>query len=304
MELQLRRLAYGLGAEVRGIDLSRLDAAGREAIHVAWMEHLVLVFPEQKLTDLQFAAFSEQFGALEVLGSYQGLDEYFNPACKGLMTLTNRNVRNEPSRTRGVGRKWHADRSYAPQAPFATFLYCRELPSVGGNTVFSNQYMAYDTLSSGLKAVLDDLWAVHDVFGRRDSSIMSMTSEQLARKRELEPPTAQPVVRIHDVTGKRALYVSEAVTTGFVGMTEEESWPLLQYLFKHSIDPCFTYRHAWHVDDVVMWDNRCAMHLALADFDPTQIRTMLRTSVVGPVTGRPLQSIAGRPALVSQPQAA
>jgi len=99
----------------------------------------------------------------------------------------------------------------------------------------------------------------------------------------------------HEVMGKPALYASEAVTTRFVDMSAEESQPLLRYLFRHSVDPTFTYRHAWHVDDVVMWDNRCAMHLALADFDPAQFRTMLRTSVVGPVTGRVVPSSAADP---------
>jgi taurine dioxygenase len=286
MKLQLRRLGYGLGAEVSGVDLSSLDDSACQAIHAAWMEHLVLVFSRQKMTGLQFAAFTERFGQLEVLGSYQGLDEYTDPDCKGLMTVTNRNIRNEPSRTRAVGRKWHADRSFVPQAPIGTFLYCRELPSVGGDTMFSNQYMAYETLSAGLRRVLDGLWAVHDVLGRRDSLVQSLSPEQLALKRRMDPPTAQPVVRLHEVTGKKALYVSEAVTTTILGMTPEESRPLLDHLFRHSVKPEFTYRHHWQVDDVVMWDNRCAMHLALADFDPDEIRTMLRTSVVGPVSGR------------------
>lgn len=291
MKLQIRRLAHGLGAEVRGADLSNLDTAAFDAIHAAWMEHLVLVFPEQRLTGLRFAAFSERFGDLEILGSYQGLDEYMDPDCRGLMTVTNRNIRNEPSRTRAVGRKWHADRSFVPQAPIGTFLYCREIPEVGGDTLFSNQYRAYDTLSEGLKGVLDGLWAVHDVLGRQDSLVKALSPEELARKRLMDPPTAQPVVRVHEVTGKKALYVSEAVTTAILGMTEEESRPLLEYLFRHSVKPEFTYRHHWRVDDVVMWDNRCAMHLALADFDPAQFRTMLRTSVVGPVTGRALKDI-------------
>ena len=286
MKLQLRRLSYGLGAEVSGVDLSVLDDAAYQAIHAAWMEHLVLVFPGQKMTGLQFAAFTERFGQLEVLGSYQGLDEYTDPDCKGLMTVTNRNIRNEPSRTRAVGRKWHADRSFVPQAPIGTFLYCRELPSVGGDTMFSNQYMAYETLSAGLRRVLDELWAVHDVLGRRDSLVQSLSPQELARKRRMDPPTAQPVVRLHEVTGRKALYVSEAVTTTLLGMTPEESRPLLDHLFRHSVKPEFTYRHRWKVDDVVMWDNRCAMHLALADFAPDEFRTMLRTSVVGPVSGR------------------
>ena len=289
MKLQLRRLGYGLGAEVRGVDLSALDEAAFEAIHAAWMEHLVLVFPRQKMTGLQFAAFTERFGELEVLGSYQGLDEYTDPNCKGLMTVTNRNIRNEPSRTRAVGRKWHADRSFVPQAPIGTFLLCRELPDVGGDTMFSNQYMAYETLSAGLRHVLDGLWAVHDVLGRRDSLVQSLSPQELALKRRMDPPTAQPMVRLHEVTGTKALYVSEAVTTTILGMTLEESRPLLSYLFRHSVKPEFTYRHRWHVDDVVMWDNRCAMHLALADFAPDQIRTMLRTSVVGPVSGRTVE---------------
>jgi taurine dioxygenase len=292
MDLQVRRLGNGLGAEVRGLDLGRLDGSTLQAIHAAWMEHLVLVFPRQQLTPLQFAAFTERFGPLEILGSYQGLDEYMDPACKGLMTVTNRNIRNEPSRTRAVGRKWHADRSFVPQAPLGTFLYCRELPEVGGDTMFSNQYMAYETLSAGLRRVLDGLWAVHDVLGRHDSLVKSLNQQQLALKRRMDPPTAQPMARTHEVTGKKALYVSEAVTTMIAGMTVEESRPLLGYLFRHSVKPEFTYRHRWRVDDVVMWDNRCAMHLAVADFDPAHIRTMLRTSVVGPVTGRTVEEIA------------
>lgn len=298
MTLQTRRLSFALGAEVRGIDLSRpLDGPALEAVRRAWAEHLVLVFPEQELTGAQFACFSEHFGELEVLGSYQGLDEYQHPDSPGVLIVTNRAIRGEPSRTRAIGRKWHADRSFAARAPVATLLYCREIPEVGGNTMFANQHMAYETLSAGLRKALDGLWAVHDVMGRQDSVAKSLSPEQLKLKRAMDPPTEQPVVRAHETTGRKALYVSEAVTTRLVGMTREESAPLLEYLFTHCVRPEFTHRHSWRPGDVVVWDNRCAMHLALADFDPKEPRTMWRASTLADVTGRPVEARSAEPAL-------
>lgn len=291
MNLKLRRLSYGLGAEIQGLDLSkRMDRGTFDAVHAAWMEHLVLVFPGQNLTGKQFADFNDQFGELEILGSYQGLDEYHHPDSAGVLFVTNRNIKNEPSRTRDFGRKWHADRSFVPRSPISTSLYCQEIPEVGGDTMFANQYMAYDTLSDGLKKILEGLSAIHYVGipGRQNSLQEGLNAAQLAEKFRQNPPTIQPVVRVHEVTGKKCLFVSEAVTMSILGMTEPESHALLDYLFHHQVRPEFTYRHHYTVGDVVLWDNRCAMHLAPVDFDRSQPRTMLRTSVLGQTSGRVL----------------
>lgn len=290
MKLQVRRLAHGLGAEVQGLDLSKpFDRATFEAVHAAWMEHLVLVFPGQQLTGRQFADFNAQFGDLEILGSYQGLDEYLHPDSRGILIVTNRNLlAKEPSRTREIGRRWHADRSFVPQSPISTCLYCQEIPDIGGDTMFANQYMAYETLSDTYKKILEGLSAIHyvGIEGRQNSLQAGLSPEQLAEKFRQNPPTVRPIVRTHNVTGKKCLFVSEAVTTTIVGMTKEESGALLDYLYKHQVRPEFTYRHHYTVGDVVLWDNRCAMHLAPVDFDRSQPRTMLRTSVLGEVSGR------------------
>jgi taurine dioxygenase len=279
--MQVRRLGYVLGAEVTGLDLRRdLDDATVASVRDAWLEHLVLVFPGQDLSAEQHVAFSRRFGALD---DNEATPYYRHPDHPEILLVTNKQVGGKPSQTRNTGRNWHSDLSYTARPAVGSLLLCKEKPDVGGDTMFTNMYRAYETLSPLLRDFLDTLWAVHDVtlvkgFEKRDPA-------QVAEIKRLNPPVAHPVARIHPETGRRALYVGDRVRQ-FVGMTEEESQPLLQFLVRHAVSDDFVYRHRWTRGDIVMWDNRCTMHIALPDFDQTQPRHMLRCSLKGDRIGR------------------
>ncbi len=283
MTIKIRRLSYALGAEVLGVDPSRAqDAATVAAIRAAWLEHLVLVFPGMDMTVAQHVEFSRQFGELEA-HPVAGLRDEDHPE---MFRVTNRITNGKRSETAEAGRVWHSDGAYTLRPPTGALLHCRARPDVGGDTWFTNMYRAYDTLSDTLKGIVDKLSVVNDLGAipatkRRDPL-------KLAQALQENPPVVQPMVRVHPETGRKALYLSEAVTRRIDGMTEEESRGLLQYLFAHSVRPEFTFRHTWRLHDLVLWDNRCAMHLAPPDFDPAQLREMFRTTLVGETMGRAL----------------
>ena len=274
-KLRLSRLAFGLGAEVTGVDASQPVADDTIAeIRRAWLEHVVLVFPDQNLDLAQHIAFSRRFGTLEAHPAKQ----YRHKDHSEIFEVTNRIVDGKKSLTAEVGRKWHSDGAFTVRPPTGSLLHCRQLPSVGGDTWFANMTAAYDKLSPTLKTVVDGLSVVNDL-----SSYTAV--RQLDDHVHDNPPVVQPMVRIHAETGRKALYLNETVTRQIHGMTREESAGLLQYLFAHSVRPEFTYRHRWRLHDLVMWDNRCAMHLAAGDFDPAEVRQMYRTTLEGEPSG-------------------
>ena len=149
--------------------------------------------------------------------------------------------------------------------------------------MFTNMYMAYDTLSPAMKAIVDPLECVHDMTVAKHSK--GRDPADLAEVRRRNPPVAHPMVRVHPVTGRKALYVSEMTTTGIVGLTEEEADPILRFLHRHCVQPEFTYRHKWTVGDLLVWDNRCTMHLALSDYDIAVPRKLYRTTLLGEPSG-------------------
>ncbi|MBI3068408.1 MAG: TauD/TfdA family dioxygenase [Betaproteobacteria bacterium] len=231
------------------------------------------------MTPEQHIAFSRQFGPLEahVVGEFHlaGHPEVFVVS----------NVREE-GRLKGAvyaGQYWHSDLSYMSKPSLGSLLLCREMPEVGGDTMWANMYLAYETLSGPMKRFLGGLKAVHDYSHAYDTYFAALkerpplTPEQKAKT----PPVEHPVIRTHPVTGKKALYVNPGFTTGFAGMPEEESRPILDFLFRHATRPEFIYRHKWSVDDLLFWDNRCTMHYALADYDFTVRRHMHRTTLAG-----------------------
>jgi taurine dioxygenase len=288
MTIEVRKLSNGLGAEVTGIDLRQPpDDCAFAQITQAWHEHLLLVFRGQQVDYRQYIAFGGRFGELERY-LHQNTD-YTHPDHPEIYFITNHDVNGKASETREVGREWHTDQSYTARPLKATMLYCREIPAHGGDTMFTNMYLAYERLSPRLQAVLEGLEAVHDFSLRLGNLATYLDPEKIAARRRKSPPVAHPVVRVHPDTGRKALYVSEAVTSHFVGMTREESAGLLEYLFRHSVRPEFTYRHRWRTDDVAIWDNRCALHLALKDFEHTSPRHMARMAVLGTPLGRVLQ---------------
>ncbi|MGD9921586.1 MAG: TauD/TfdA dioxygenase family protein, partial [Pseudorhodoplanes sp.] len=295
MPLKIRRLSYALGAEIIGADLTKpMSEEAFAEIRHAFHEHLVLLFRDQVLTPEQHIAFSRRFGELDV----HPFSRYNLPGYPEVLQITNHVIDGKPSDTRNTGRQWHSDLSFTTRPALGSLLYCKEVPEVGGNTMFANMYMAYETLSPGLREMLDRLWAVHDMSMGKD--IANRDPAFMAEMKKKNPPVAQPVVRIHPETGRKALYVSEMVTSHFEGWTFDESRPLLNYLFAHSVQPEFTYRQQWRPHDLLMWDNRSAMHLAVADFDHSTPRHMLRTQISGEALGR----VAGQPAAQSTSAAA
>ncbi|HZN24244.1 MAG TPA: TauD/TfdA family dioxygenase [Burkholderiales bacterium] len=192
-------------------------------------------------------------------------------------------VNGKPSVSENVGRHWHSDLSYTKRPPLGSIFHALILPEVGGDTMFTSMHAAYDALSDTMKRLIEGLEAVHDYMGVEN--MKKRDPKLVAELREANPPIAQPLVRVHAETGRKALYLSEQMTKRIVGMTERESMPLLRFLFEHSVDPLFTYRHKWQRHDVIMWDNRSTMHLALADFAPGAHRYCMRTTIVGQPSG-------------------
>ena len=282
MTLEIRRVANGLGACVRGVDLSgEMDDDTIARIHDAFLEHLVLIFPGQEISPERQIAFSRHFGELDL---HESLPHYRHPDHPEILLITNHAIGGKPSETRNTGRQWHIDLSYTVRPSTGALLHCMEIPDVGGDTMFANMYLAYEALSEPLQQFLSGLDAIHDFNTIKANA--KRDPEQLASMRRLNPPVAHPAVRVHEKTGRKSLYVTEMVTSHFDGLTREESAPLLEYLFRHSVQPEFTYRHRWQVGDLVMWDNRCTMHLALADFDQSKPRHMFRTTLKGRPSGR------------------
>lgn len=288
--MKIRKLAFALGAEITGIDLSApLEQAAIADIRAAWMEHIVLVFPDQALSHEQHIAFSRRLGELELhpLKNFQGAGH------PEILEITNRGRDGMRSETGAVGREWHTDGAYTVRPPTGSLLYCRELPEAGGNTWFSSLYMAYDTLSGAMQEIVDQLSVVNDLNYYFAASGNSRHQEVTKARASVDTPAVvQPLVRIHPETGRKALFISPAVAQRFDGMTQAESAGLLRYLGEHAVRPEFTYRHYWRVGDLLMWDNRCCLHLAPADYDPAQIRTMCRTTLRGESQGRLLDPAA------------
>ena len=256
--IRVQPVAGAIGAEVSGVDLSKdLDDATVAALRRAWLEHLVLFFRDQDLSPARFLAFARRFGEPIEYPFVKGLDEF--PEIIPVLKLENEKI--------NFGGIWHSDTTYLDVPPMASMLVAREVPPAGGDTEFANMYLAYETLSSGMKRLLDGLVAVNssaaaDVSRTREDRLKD--SARADAKKEYV--ATHPVVRVHPETGRRALYVNVAHTVGFEGMTEEESAPILDYLFRHQTRPELTCRFRWRPGSLAFWDNRCAQHNAINDY--------------------------------------
>jgi taurine dioxygenase len=255
---EVRPIAGALGAEIAGVDLSRdLDDETVAALRRAWLQHLVLFFRDQDLPPAHFLAFARRFGEPIEYPFVKGLDEF--PEIIPVLKLETERV--------NFGGIWHSDTAYLDVPPMASMLVARDVPPAGGDTEFANMYLAYETLSDGMKRLLDGLVAVNssaaaDVSRTREDRLKD--SARADAKREYT--SAHPVVRVHPETGRRALYVNVAHTVRFEGMTQEESAPLLQYLYRHQVRAELTCRFRWSPGSLAFWDNRCAQHNAINDY--------------------------------------
>jgi len=271
-KLEVRRLAGALGAEIHGVDLGRdLDPALAHQIRNVFLEHQVIFFRDQELSPEQFLRFAQAMGQPVEYPFVQGLAGF--PVIIAVKKL-------EHERT-NFGGIWHSDTTYLEQPPMGSMLLAREVPPFGGDTLFASQTAAYEALSEGMRKLLDPLRAISssakaDVSKTREDRIAS-DGRADARK---DYVASHPVVRTHPETGRKALYVNVAHTVRFDGMTEEESTPLLEFLYRHQVKPEFTCRFAWRPGSLAFWDNRCAQHNPVNDYHGHR-RVMHRITLAG-----------------------
>ena len=268
-----------LGAEVLGLDLSEpLDKAEFKRIHRAHLDRHVLVFRDQRITPQQQIDFSRRFGPLQI----HVLHQFQLPRHPEVLIVSNVIENGQPIGLGDAGVYWHSDLSYKERPSLGSMLHAQELPSVGGDTLFANMHLAWDTLPTGLQLAVEGLRAEHsylvkyDELREKNPWRPKLSEAQVAEVK----PVVQPVVRTHPETGRKALFVSEHFTTRIVGLPEDESRDLLAQLFAHSVRSEHIYRHRWQAHDMVFWDNRSLMHLA-TPFPAHMRRRLNRTTIEG-----------------------
>lgn len=272
MPFTVRRIAGALGAEIHGLDLAREQSDETiAALRAAWLEHCVLFFRDQSLDSARYLAFAERFGTPGEYPFVKGLD--------GFPTITP--VVKREHETRNFGGVWHSDTTYLEEPPMATLLLAREVPPHGGDTMFANQYLAYEALSEGLRRTLDCLVGV----GMSSKADRTYTREDRMAERPGKHAgelftVEHPVVRTHPETGRKALYVNVSHTARFGGWTEAESAPLLAFLHEHQVKAEFTCRFCWAPGSLALWDNRAVMHYAVNDYHGHR-RVMHRITLAG-----------------------
>ncbi|WP_369976853.1 TauD/TfdA dioxygenase family protein [Xanthomonas bundabergensis] len=279
--VRIEPFAAPLGAQVLGLDLAQpLDAATFALLHRAHLHYHVLVFRDQRITPAQQVAFSRRFGPLQihVLRQFQLREQ------PEVLVVSNIKENGQPIGLGDAGHYWHSDLSYKPTPSLGSMLLAQELPAEGGDTLFANQHLAWDTLPPDLQRAVDGRLAEHSYLAKyeelraRNPWRPALTQAQI----DEVAPVRHPVVRTHPETGRRALFVSEHFTTRIVGLPQDESDALLQALFAHSSADPLVYRHRWQAHDMVFWDNRSVTHLAGGTPDHLR-RRLHRTTIEGDV---------------------
>ena len=268
----------GIGAEVRRLDLSRpLDREAFEQLNQVFLDYQVVFFRGQQLDPQQYTDFASAFG--------QPAEYLFATGLDGYPHITE--IVKSESETTGFGDFWHSDSTYLERPPKITMLYARQVPLRGGDTMFSDMYALHDSLSPGLRAALARLDAVNSASGLpRDEDIYREVKSRNSAERERA--AVHPVVRKHDETGRRAIYVNGAHTQRIDGMTRAESLPLLNQIFARVGRPEFSFRLRWEKHTLAMWDNRCVQHYALNDYHGFR-RVMQRIIIQGDTPRAPSQ---------------
>jgi taurine dioxygenase len=271
--LDIKRLSGVLGAEIRGLDLSAdLLSDVVDAIRDAFLEHHVLVFRDQSMNAEQQIAFGRRFGDLDTHPFIDGNPDH--PEILDLVTLPDDRI--------NFGGGWHSDLTFLDEPDLGSILYAVEVPPAGGDTLFANQHAAYDELSATMQQLLDQLTAIHSAEPQYGVGGLSTKSQAVETKNAvLATATVEhPVVRTHPESGRKALYVNGAFTTGIAGMRSDESRALLAFLLRHAISERFTCRVSWEPGTLTMWDNRSVQHYALHDY-AGHARKMRRATIKG-----------------------
>jgi taurine dioxygenase len=267
-------IAASLGAEVGGVDLSQeLGDETIAEIRRALLENLVIFFRDQQLSPERQIAFGRRFGTLCIHDQVPGMPGYPEVIV----------VRKEPEDERNFGGAWHGDVTYLEKPALGSVLHALEVPEVGGDTLWANQYLAYETLSSGMREMLDRLTMIHTpakIYGLYSQDWSKDSSIKTSPNATAEYETEHPLIRTHPETGKKLLFVSGLFTPRFKDMTEEESAPLIEFLMDQATREEFTCRWRWKNGDVAFWDNRATLHYALNDYAGHR-RVMHRVMIEG-----------------------
>jgi taurine dioxygenase len=280
-----------LGAEISGTDLRTADNATITQIQSAFAQRAVLFIRDQDLTLDDLLAVTAKFGSVLRVPYVQGVASHPDVIAV-LKEASERKIST-------FGGTWHSDFSFLAEPPASTLLYAVELPPVGGDTIWASQYLAYEALSDGMKALLEPLRAAHTgwphgTMGPAPDVPVTKSIKMVRNDPSADREVLHPVVRVHPVTGKKALFVNPVYTQRFEGMTVAESKPLLDYLHQHSIRAEFCCRFRWTPGTLTMWDNRCLMHLAVNDYDGHR-RLLYRTTTAGEAPLSPASQVAPDP---------
>jgi taurine dioxygenase len=272
-EVRIAPVSGSVGAEISGVDLARpMSEATMQAIRQAYADYGVLFFRDQHLTPEDHIRFAELWGPINI-------NRFFTPVPDYPMIAE---VRKEPDQQSNIGGSWHTDHSYDQIPALGSILYALEIPETGGDTQFASMYAAYDALSDGLKELLGGLKAVHSsrhVFGANANRPKDLV-ERLGHAELAEQDAVHPVVITHPLSGRRSLYVNPGFTLRFDGWKDEESQPLLEYLYRHAARAEFTCRFKWRAGSIAFWDNRATWHYALNDY-AGQRRLLHRITIEG-----------------------
>lgn len=279
--LKLRKLSAGFGLEAEGVDLAQPLSEGEfRAVEDAFFAGQVLVFRAQRLTAGQFLAFARRFGRPEP----HVIDQFHHPEHADILVLSNRKKDGKPIGLQDAGTYFHTDYSYLPVPARATLLYSREVPARGGDTLFANQYAAYDDLPEATKSRIEPLVGLHHYGNRDDLDKASRTVASVLNPEQEGRMTwvRHRVARPHPVTGRKALYSVSGSSFGIEGMDTDEAVALLDELKRHSTQEKYRYALAYGVGDVVVWDNASLLHAATL-INPDDPRTLWRVTVKEPV---------------------
>jgi taurine dioxygenase len=275
----LTPLSPALGAEISGIDLhAPLDAATEAALKDAWAHHLVLRFRGQPLTDPELLEFSRRLGPLDPPGP-NPYGKPFLEAFPEINVISNVKEGGQPIGNLGDGEAaWHCDMTYIEAPPRAALLHALEVPPSGGDTFWSNQYLAYETLPEPTKRRIEGLSAIHDAT-YNSAGVMRKGMKEVTDPRQA-PGARHPLVIRHPDTGRAALYLGRRRNSCVLGLELAESDALLDELWAHATQPEFSFKQVWRQHDLILWDNRCTLHRRDA-FDPAARRVLHRTQIKG-----------------------
>jgi taurine dioxygenase len=266
--LEVVPLTGALGAEIFGVDLTRsLDTHTFGALHRALLDYGVIFFRDQQITPAQQMVFARRWGEVHLHPHMPCLPDH-----PGIIEI----LKKEDD-TAVFGANWHTDQMFTPTPAKLTMLYAKEVPPVGGDTLFANLQLAYETLSDGMKRLIADLRTL-SVYDKQKKRPAAMTPSEPEKPPE---PAEHPLVRVHSETGRKGLYLCHlGITRSIAGMTEEESRPLLSYFLAHATKPDFTCRFRWKVGSIALWDNRRALHYPVDDYRGFR-RRMHRITIQG-----------------------